>query len=77
VAKKSQVTTQIEITFIDGPIVGRKMNVVYPSPEYIMMGMGRYCYLKKNSTEFCYTEDQELIKLLQKRNALNYDTTKD
>ena len=76
-AKKSKVTTQIEITFIDGPIAGKTIDVVYPSPEYIMMGMGKYCYVKKTSTEFCYTDDKEKIELLQRKDALHNDTTQD
>lgn len=71
-----KVTNHIEITLVDGPLDGKKMEVCYPSPDYVMMGMGRYCYEKINSIEFRYTQDKEKIALLQSKNALNYDSTK-
>lgn len=73
-SKKS--ITNLEVTLIGGPVDSKKMNLCYPLPKYIMMGMGRYCYEKINSLEFHYTEDKEKIALLMSENPLTYDATK-
>lgn len=68
--------TNLEVTMVGGPIDGKKINLCYPLPEYVMMGMGLYCYTKINSLEFHYTEDKEKIALLRSKSALTYDATK-
>ena len=71
-----KTTTNLEVTLVGGPSDGKKFNLCYPLPDYVMMGMGRDCYLKINSLEFHYTQDKEKIALLQSRNPLTYDSAK-
>lgn len=68
--------TNLEVTLVGGPSDGRKINLCYPLPDHVMMGMGKDCYIKINSLEFHYTQDKEKISLLRSRNPLTYDPAK-
>jgi hypothetical protein len=74
--KSSKQPTSLEVKLIGGPLNGKKFDLVHPLPKYVMLGMGRFCYKKLNSTEFGYTEDKQEIELLQKRESIFHDTTK-
>ena len=74
-AKKTSIA-HTEVTLLKGPCDKKKVELVYPSPQYIMMGMGKLCYVKLNSTEFLYTEDEDQIQLLKRKESTLNDSTK-
>lgn len=58
-AKKAatKIVNRIEITFLGGSFDGREMEFVYPTPEYLVMNLGRDLYKRVNSTEYKFQTD--------------------
>jgi hypothetical protein len=53
----SKTPTRIEITFIGGSFDGKELEFVYPTPEYLVMNLGRDLYRRVTSTQYKYQTD--------------------
>lgn len=57
--KKSatKIVNRVDITFLGGSFDGREMEFVYPTPEYLVMNLGRDLYKRVSKTQYEFQSD--------------------
>lgn len=53
----TKIVNRIDITFLGGSFDGREMEFVYPTPEYLVMSLGRDLYKRVSTTQYEFQPD--------------------
>lgn len=53
----TKIVNRIDITFLGGSFDGREMEFVYPTPEYLVMNLGRDLYKRVSTTQYEFQPD--------------------
>lgn len=67
--KLAKKIDRVEIEFVGGPLAGKKLEFVYPTPKYLVMDRGTALYLFENAERYTYTEDWSGIEELRAQEA--------
>lgn len=71
---KSKLESKAEIDLVGGSYDGKKFGVVFPTPKYIVLGLGRELYLRQDpdiviDATYRYTDDWATYKEWVKEQA--------
>lgn len=53
----SKIGNRVDISFLGGSFDGREMEFVYPTPEYLVMNLGRDLYKRITTTQYEFQPD--------------------
>lgn len=67
--KTAKKIDRIEIEFVGGPLAGKKLEFVYPTPKYLIMNRGTALYLCETSERYTFTEDWSGLEELRAQEA--------
>lgn len=63
--KSAKLVDRIEIQLIGGPLAGKKLEFIYPTPGYLILDMGRALYVRETTERYTYQEDWSGIEELR------------